>query len=537
MISRNVLYCCIKQDKKQEIFDTLTETGEDYKTAVAKLDEYFLPKKNVDYETFQFRQASQKSDETVDQFVTRLRKLAVHCEFADLERELKSAVIEHCTSKRLRRHALREEAMTLDKLLSKAQALEASETQAKGIEESTAQTNPSAESVKHIRRGQHPRRPIQVSARHKSSQCRQCGLSWPHTRTPCPAKGKTCNSCGKPNHFAKMCLSGRRTAPAHSQYRQEQRPKRTAPNRRQVNHVSTAPPQDEEEESSEESSSDGEYIFTLGQETGKTGVPETSVKVNGVLTKMMIDTGASTDVLDEAAFQKIDQVQPIQLADVTYPIFPYGSQSRLRVLGKFKANITANGKQITANTHVLEGTHGSLLSFATASKLGLVEVKINNITTFTCSDLIQQYPTVFQGIGNLKSCEVKLHIDETVPPVAQSARRIPFHLRKKVSAELEKLEQEGIIERVEGPTPWVSPLVVIPKKNGDVRLCVDMRMPNQAIQRERHPSPTVDDLVDVQLMPSMERQYSPSLICVQAIISCHWLQKADTSPHLQPMKV
>jgi len=199
-----------------------------------------------------------------------------------------------------------------------------------------------------------------------------------------------------------------------------------------------------------------------------------------------------TDVLDEAAFQKIDQMQPIQLADVTYPIFAYGSQSRLSVLGKFKANISANGKQITATTHVLKGTHESLLSFATASKLGLVEVKIN----ITCSDLIQQYPTVFQGIGNLKNCEVKLHIDEAVPPVAQSARRIPFHLRKKVSAELKNLEQEGIIEKVDGPTPWVSPLVVIPKKNRDVRLCVDMRMPNQAIQRERHPSPTVDDLVD-----------------------------------------
>ena len=33
------------------------------------------------------------------------------------------------------------------------------------------------------------------------------------------------------------------------------------------------------------------------------------------------------------------------------------------------------------------------------------------------------------------------------------------------------------------------------KKNGGVRLCVDMRMPNTAIQRERHPSPTIDDLV------------------------------------------
>jgi hypothetical protein len=64
-----------------------------------------------------------------------------------------------------------------------------------------------------------------------------------------------------------------------------------------------------------------------------------------------------------------------------------------------------------------------------------------------------------------------------------------------VSAQLEKLEQQGIIEAVEGPTPWVSPLVVIPKKNGEIRLCVDMREANKAIHRERHPTPTVDDLI------------------------------------------
>ena len=61
--------------------------------------------------------------------------------------------------------------------------------------------------------------------------------------------------------------------------------------------------------------------------------------------------------------------------------------------------------------------------------------------------------------------------------------------------ELSNLEQQNIIERVEGPTPWVSPLVVIPKKNGDVRICVDMRMANKAIRRERHPTPTIDDLI------------------------------------------
>ena len=58
----------------------------------------------------------------------------------------------------------------------------------------------------------------------------------------------------------------------------------------------------------------------------------------------------------------------------------------------------------------------------------------------------------------------------TVAPIAQQPRRIPFHIRQKVEAELLHLKEKGIIERVEGPTPWVSPLVIIPKKNGEVRV-------------------------------------------------------------------
>ena len=70
-------------------------------------------------------------------------------------------------------------------------------------------------------------------------------------------------------------------------------------------------------------------------------------------------------------------------------------------------------------------------------------------------------------------------------------------MRRKVSDALKQLEDDDIIETViEGPTPWISPLVIIPKNDGTVRLCVDMRMANRAIQRERHPSPTVDDLIN-----------------------------------------
>jgi hypothetical protein len=49
---------------------------------------------------------------------------------------------------------------------------------------------------------------------------------------------------------------------------------------------------------------------------------------------------------------------------------------------------------------------------------------------------------------------------------------------------------------VYGPTPWVSPIVPVPKPDdpNEIRICTDARETNQAIKRERHVTPTVDDL-------------------------------------------
>jgi len=110
--------------------------------------------------------------------------------------------------------------------------------------------------------------------------------------------------------------------------------------------------------------------------------------------------------------------------------------------------------------------------------------------------IVEKFATLFQGVGLLKNCEIHLHIDKSVKPVAQPVRRIPFQLRDKVDAQLDQLIQQNIIKPInDGPTSWVSPLVVAPKPNGDVRICVDMRRANQAIIRERHPMPTVEDLL------------------------------------------
>ena len=71
----------------------------------------------------------------------------------------------------------------------------------------------------------------------------------------------------------------------------------------------------------------------------------------------------------------------------------------------------------------------------------------------------------------LKSDPIKLHINNDI-------NRIPFHVRKKVEEflKLEKLD----IEKVEGPTPWISPIVVVPMINDSIRTCIDIRLPNQA---------------------------------------------------------
>lgn len=98
-------------------------------------------------------------------------------------------------------------------------------------------------------------------------------------------------------------------------------------------------------------------------------------------------------------------------------------------------------------------------------------------------------------MGKLNTKQVSLYIDPSVKPVAQPLRRIPYHLREAVEKKIQELIDMDIIERVEGPTPWVIPVVILPKRDKDIRICLDMRKANDAIVRERYPIPTVDEIL------------------------------------------
>ena len=101
-----------------------------------------------------------------------------------------------------------------------------------------------------------------------------------------------------------------------------------------------------------------------------------------------------------------------------------------------------------------------------------------------------KWPGVFNGLGKAKHFVHCPLVNAAVPPVMQPLRRLPLALREDVGKELYRRESQDIIEEVDS-SPWISNLVVVRKKSGAIRLCVDLRRVNQAVIPGKHPLPTL----------------------------------------------
>ena len=174
----------------------------------------------------------------------------------------------------------------------------------------------------------------------------------------------------------------------------------------------------------------------------------------------------------------------------------------LNLCGKLRANIATDHCSSEETFYVAEGSSGSILSWTTSQKLNLikavsmVEQPPVNLPP-GAPDFLKDFPSLTSGMGEYKGKPVRIHVDESIKPVAQPHCRIPFHIQKQVEEKLRQLENEGIIKHAEGLTPWVSPIVVVPKpqKTNEIRICVDMRFLHKAIIRERHIVFITDDVV------------------------------------------
>ena len=190
------------------------------------------------------------------------------------------------------------------------------------------------------------------------------------------------------------------------------------------------------------------------------------VQVNGKAVEMMIYTGASVNLLDEATFHRTECGNKLLEHDHS-KIYSYGSDTPLRLLGTLSTTIKSSSNSTTTQLHVVKGNMGNLLSYNTAQKLGLITISVNTTTVTDVNkdspeSLQEEFECLCGGIGRLRNKIVKLHVDPDITPRQQPQRRIPFHVRGDVEKELERLERLNIIETFESPTPWISPIVVVP---------------------------------------------------------------------------
>lgn len=73
-------------------------------------------------------------------------------------------------------------------------------------------------------------------------------------------------------------------------------------------------------------------------------------------------------------------------------------------------------------------------------------------------------------------------------------RTIPFALQKATKHEIDRLVSEGILKPIQC-TEWATPIVVVPKKSGSVRICGDFKVSvNPQIVVNRHPIPCIRDI-------------------------------------------
>ena len=155
----------------------------------------------------------------------------------------------------------------------------------------------------------------------------------------------------------------------------------------------------------------------------------------------------------------------------------------------------------TADSSELSPKHviGSKLHSLSITDLPLTQDKVEST-----------YADVFQGLGKFPGEPYKLRLKPDAVPAKHRPRKVPVHLQDAFHEEVERLVKIDVLEKVTEPTEWVNSFVIVEKVidssnahspnhviKKSIRLCIDPKDLNEALEREPYYSRTIDELISM----------------------------------------
>ena len=207
--------------------------------------------------------------------------------------------------------------------------------------------------------------------------------------------------------------------------------------------------------------------------------------INNQTVRFKVDTGASVSAVPIGIICMTD-LQPTSTR-----LKSAGGQT-LTTLGSAQTSISVGDKRISETLFVVENLAQPLLGKPAIEKLSLIQ--------FTEEVVMSQpwretYSQLFQGLGCFEA-KCTIRTKSSVEPFALAVpRKVPAARQEAFKEELDRMVSLGVIERIERPTDWCSPCLVVVKKSGGIRFCIDYTALNRAVRREYHPLPATDEVL------------------------------------------
>lgn len=436
---------------------TIPEAEKDNPQSIlAALSDHFVPQRNLLFDRYKFNTANQLPDESSNDYVIRLRRLAAVCEFGALSDSLiRDRIVIGTTDSATRDRLFRER--PVPNLATCAEYLQAAElTRHHKKQMSATPTEDPNVDVDYLQRDKYRKTAKENNAGQQPGSCGWCGKE-KHSRANCPARNSTCDNCGKAGHYRSVCRSSS-----------------AKPNiQRHVQEVNTS-------------------LSFLGDvhldEVDESEAWNVTIAVNGHPTMFKLDSGAAVTVLGDHT----PWLRKVQLRQSDKTLRGAGN-TVIPVIGMLHAQLKHKEQQLNEDVYIVASQKTPLLSRQACQKLQLLTLSVNELQAPADPNFRAEYPDLFTGLGLLKT-SYHITLREDVEPVCLYApRKVPHPLLPSVITEIDSMVERGVISPVTVPTKWCAGMVCVPKPSGAVRICVDLTGLNKAVQRETHPMASVDD--------------------------------------------